>query len=127
MGCPTGEVQENREAFARDFARAHGVYLILKGHRTVTAVPDGQVWINPTGNPGMATAGSGDVLSGLLGAYCARINHQNPEAWVLACTAAVHVHGLAGDLAAEAFTEEALIARDLINQIHAAVQKISES
>lgn len=127
MACSTGEVQENREAFARDFACAHGVYLILKGHRTVTAEPSGQVWINSTGNPGMATAGSGDVLSGLLGAYCARINHQNPEAWVLACTAAVHVHGLAGDLAAEAFTEDALIARDLINQIHAAVQKISES
>jgi hydroxyethylthiazole kinase-like uncharacterized protein yjeF len=127
MGCSTGEVQESRETFAREFARTHGVYLILKGHRTVTADPEGAVWINPTGNPGMATAGSGDVLSGLLGAFCARINHQNPEAWLLACTAAVHVHGLAGDLAAEAFTEEALIARDLINQIHAALQKIAES
>jgi len=126
-GCKTGEIQENREQFAREFATRYGLYLVLKGFRTVIADPDGQVWINPTGNPGMATAGSGDVLSGMLGAFCARINHQNPEAWVLATTAAVYLHGLAGDIAAEAFREECLIARDIINQIHTGMQKITET
>jgi len=123
----TGEVQENREMIAQDFARKYGHYLILKGHRTVAADPDGQVWINPTGNPGMATAGSGDVLSGILGAFCARINHQNPEAWALACNAAVYVHGLAGDLATEKLSEESVIARDIVRFICPAIRRIRES
>ncbi len=126
MGCSTGDVQENREKFARDFACQHDVFLILKGFRTVLAEPSGQVWINPTGNPGMATAGAGDVLSGILGGFCARINHRNPHAWRLACMAAIYLHGLAGDLAAEAFTEDSIIARDLINHLHAAIQKLYE-
>jgi len=112
---------------AQDFARKYGHYLILKGHRTVAADPDGQVWINPTGNPGMATAGSGDVLSGILGAFCARINHQNPEAWALACNAAVYVHGLAGDLATEKLSEESVIARDIVRFICPAIRRIRES
>lgn len=124
LGCTTGEVQEDREGRARDFACRFGVYLVLKGHRSLVADPTGQVWVNLTGNPGMATAGAGDVLSGVLAAYCARINHRNPHAWTLACTAAVHVHGLAGDLAAESFTEESLLARDIIHHLHVAVKKI---
>ncbi|MBN2432859.1 MAG: NAD(P)H-hydrate dehydratase [Acidobacteria bacterium] len=127
MHCTTGEVQENREEVAREFSQNFGVYLILKGYRTVFAEPSGQVWINPTGNSGMATAGTGDVLSGILGAFCARINHQNRDAWILAAVAATYLHGLAGDLAAEAFTEEALVARDLINFIHTGIQQIRES
>lgn len=127
LGCTTSEVQENREGVAQSFSREYGVYLILKGHRTIFAEPGGQVWINMTGNPGMATAGAGDVLSGVLGAFAARINHQNPEAWTMACTSAVYLHGLAGDLAAEAFTEETIIARDIINHFHAALQKIIET
>jgi len=127
MNCTTGEVQENREEVAREFSGKYRVYLILKGYRTVFAEPSGQVWINPTGNPGMATAGTGDVLSGILGAFCARINHQNSDAWILAAAAAAYLHGLAGDLAAEAFTEEALVARDLINFIHTGIQRIRES
>ena len=123
----TGEVQENREMIAQDFARKYGHYLILKGHRTVAADPDGQAWINPTGNPGMATAGSGDVLSGILGAFCARINHQNPAAWALACNAAVYVHGLAGDLATEKLSEESVIARDIVRFICPAIRRIRES
>lgn len=123
----TGEIQENREAVAAEFVKQFGTYLILKGFRTVFAEPGGQVWVNLTGNPGMATAGSGDVLSGIIGSFCARINHQNPEAWIMACTAAVHLHGLAGDLAAEAVTEECLVARDIIGHMPAAVQKINNS
>jgi len=127
LSCSTGDVQENREACACEFARKYNVYLILKGYRSLLADPGGQVWINPTGNPGMATAGSGDVLSGILGAFCARINHQNQDAWVLACSAAFYLHGLAGDFAADAFTEESLVARDIINMIHEGIKTIRES
>ena len=124
MKCSTGEVQENREEIAREFAVKHNTILILKGYRSILADPGGQIWINPTGNPGMATAGSGDTLAGILGAFCARINHQNNDAWLLACLSALYIHGLAGDLAAEALTEEAMVARDIINFIPKSIQKI---
>lgn len=126
LSTSSGEVEENREEIARSFAREFGVYLVLKGHRTVLAEPGGQVWINMTGNPGMATAGAGDVLSGLLGAFCARINHQNPDAWGLACRAAVHVHGMAGDMAAEELCEESVISGDIISHIPKAIRRIKE-
>lgn len=126
LGCSTGDVQEDREGISTEFARKYGVYLILKGFRTVVAEPDGQVWINLTGNPGMATAGSGDVLSGILGAFCARINHRNAEAWGMACRAGVHIHGLAGDLASKEVSEESLIAGDIIRFIGAAIRQVKE-
>ncbi len=124
LGCSTGDVQESRERLAGEFARKHGVHLILKGYRTICADPDGQVWINRTGNPGMATAGSGDVLAGMLGAICARINHRNSEAWGMACRAAAYIHGLAGDLAARKVTEESLMAGDIIRSIGMAIRKL---
>lgn len=103
------EVGEDRAGEAGAFARAHGCYLVLKGHRTLVACPDGEIYVNQTGNPGMATGGSGDVLAGMVGGLLA----QGLEPKV-AVTAAVYLHGLAGDLAAEELGEYAMTAADLL-------------
>ena len=92
----TAEVQRNRLELARSFAAKHGVTVVLKGARTIVAAPDGDVFINTTGNPGMATGGSGDVLAGVAGGFLA----QGLDGKQAACLA-VYLHGLAGDRAAE--------------------------
>lgn len=109
------EVQRDRIACARDVARAYGVVVVLKGAASVVAAPDGRVWLNPTGNPGLASGGTGDVLTGIAGAFLAR--GFDP---VEAARAAVYLHGRAGDLAAASVGEEALIARDVIAALPAA-------
>lgn len=111
------EVGEDRAAQARDFATGHGCYLILKGHRTLVACPDGEIYVNQTGNPGMATGGSGDVLTGVAAALLAQ--GLPPKA---ALTAGVYLHGMAGDLAAEALGEYAVTARDLIDYLPRAMR-----
>jgi len=103
------DVQSDRVALARSFAVDHGCYLVLKGYLTVVAGPDGQAWINPTGNPGMATGGSGDVLTGVLAGLLAQ--GLSP---LDACLAGVYAHGLAGDLASADHGETSLIAGDII-------------
>jgi len=108
-GLSVAEIQSNRVAVARDFAKAHRVTLVLKGARTVVALPDGRARINPTGNPGMATGGAGDVLSGLCGALLAQ-GLAPPDA----ASTAVYAHGLAGDLEEEWRGQLGLIASDLI-------------
>jgi len=106
-GLAIGEIQRRREDVARDFAARHGVILVLKGPGTV--VTDGpRIAVNPTGNSGMATGGSGDVLTGLTGALLA--SGMEPFE---AARLAVYLHGLAGDLAAEELSEPGLIATDL--------------
>ncbi|WP_224360924.1 NAD(P)H-hydrate dehydratase [Hyalangium versicolor] len=108
-GRSTKEVQAHRVEVARNLATGHGVTVVLKGARTLIASPDGEIYVNPTGNPGMATGGSGDVLSGICGAFLAQ-GLRVPEAiW-----AAVYTHGLAGDLAAERRGKVGLIAGDII-------------
>ena len=97
-GVNTAEIQAHRLESARDFARKHQVNLVLKGFRTLTAAPDGKVWVNPTGNPGMATGGTGDVLTGMTAGLVAQYRDR-PISEVAA--AAVFLHGLAGDLAAK--------------------------
>ena len=94
-GQSTGAVQAARLDVARDFAVTHDVHLVLKGHRTLIATPAGDVFVNPTGNPGMATGGTGDVLTGAIAAWIAQLGDV-----VAATTLAVYLHGLAGDLAA---------------------------
>ena len=108
-GLDTREVQDRRETVARDFAAEHKVVVILKGHETVVASPTGEVAINTTGNNGMATGGSGDVLAGLLGGLLA----QGLSTWG-AARLGVWLHGAAGDLAAEKLTARAMIARDIV-------------
>ena len=116
MGRLTGktasQVNAAREQTALDFAQKYGVVTVLKGAGTVTAAPDGRVLVNPTGNSGMATGGSGDVLAGMLASLLA----QNPLPFETAA-AAVYLHGNAGDLAAEAFGKRSLLPTDIISFI----------
>ncbi|MEC4890566.1 MAG: NAD(P)H-hydrate dehydratase [Nitrospira sp.] len=105
-------VNADRIGTATRFARERGVYLVLKGARTIIARPDGLVAICPTGNPGMATAGTGDVLTGIMVGLLA----QGLASWDAAC-AATYLHGLAGDLAAEVNGQAGMIAGDVIEQI----------
>jgi NAD(P)H-hydrate epimerase len=103
-------VHTERIAVARAFAQRYGVTLVLKGARTVTADPQGGVYINATGNAGMATAGSGDVLTGIVGAYLAQ--GLPPTA---AAVLAVYRHGVAGDRAARIrYSTASLLASDII-------------
>ncbi len=99
----------------RAFSEKYGVVVVLKGAFTGIASPDGQYWFNPTGNPGMATGGSGDVLTGLITGLLSR--GMKP---VDAALAGVYLHGMAGDLAAGELGQEALIAGDMIRKLGAA-------
>ena len=114
-----GDLSAGREASAEAFAAAHGVYLILKGHRTVIAAPDGRLAVNPTGNSGMAKGGSGDVLSGMV----VSLLGQDMEPFA-ACCAAVYLHGLAGDLTAAEKTERAMTPTDLLETIPEALKEL---
>jgi NAD(P)H-hydrate epimerase len=117
----TAEIQARRLESARDFARQHQVTLVLKGFRTLTAAPDGKVWVNPTGNPGMATGGTGDVLTGITAGLVAQYRHR-PISEVAA--AAAFLHGLAGDLAAKDKGQASLIAGDLIEALPKAYRAV---
>ncbi len=108
VGVSTAEVQAERMKFARAYAGETGVVLVLKGHETI--VTDGErEWVNTTGNPGMATGGSGDVLTGFLTGLLAQTLF---DLFQTACLA-VHLHGMAGDLAAEEMSQAGMIASDL--------------
>jgi NAD(P)H-hydrate epimerase len=120
IGMSIEEVQGNRLEIARTFASTHQVYVILKGHRTLIASPDGSVFINPTGNPGMATGGTGDVLCGMLAAWLAQL--LDAEA---ACKLAVYLHGVAGDLAEADEGEVSMTAGDLAGHIGDAILEIT--
>ena len=96
--------------------------MVLKGAGTVVALPDGQLFINGTGNPGMATGGTGDVLTGMIGGFLA----QGYPAGQAACLGA-YLHGLAGDLAAKEKGEAAMIAGDLIGKIPEAILKMQSA
>ena len=114
-------INEDRIGIARSFATTHRVILVLKGANTVIANPQGQIAICPTGNPGMASAGMGDVLTGVITGFLA----QGLTAWN-AARAGVYIHGLAGDLATLTMGEPGLIASDVISAIpHALTQTIS--
>jgi NAD(P)H-hydrate epimerase len=119
-GLSIEDVQGSRLTVARDFASTHHAHLILKGHRTIVATPEGQAFINLTGNPGMATAGSGDVLTGAIAAWLGQL--QDPKA---ACQAGVYLHGLAGDLAEADEGETALIASDIVACLGDAVLELT--
>ncbi len=108
-GTDTGTVLADRVAAARAFAARFGVIVALKGARTVVAEPGGEVFVNPTGNAGMATGGSGDVLSGLIGALVGQRRSDSLGATI----AGVYLHGLAGDLAARESGIRALVASDI--------------
>ncbi len=122
LGLSTKEVVERKLELVPRFAEKYSVYLVLKGYRTLTASPDGRVYVNPTGNPGMASAGSGDVLSGMIASMI--IQEENLLDAVLA---AVYVHGLSGDLAAARLGEKPMTAGDIIRCLPQAVRSISSA
>ena len=102
---------ERAEA-ARGLAATNRLFVVLKGHGTVVATPDGRAAINPTGNPGMATGGTGDVLTGMIAGWLA----QGVDADA-ACRLGVYLHGAAGDLAAADEGEVSMTAGDLVRRI----------
>lgn len=112
-------VNSNRENTAIDFAKKFGVVTVLKGAGTIIASPDGEVYINHTGNSGMATGGSGDVLSGIIGSLLAQ-----GAAPINAAAAGVFIHGTIGDLAAEKLGKISMLPTDMIDMIPTAYLKL---
>ncbi len=115
----TATVNANLLGIARDFARTHSSVVVLKGARTIVAHPQGATSISPTGNPGMATAGTGDVLTGILTGLLA----QGVSPWD-AAQIGVFLHGLAGDLAAQAYGYPSLMAGDLLAYLPQAITRV---
>ncbi|HKC70006.1 MAG TPA: NAD(P)H-hydrate dehydratase, partial [Terriglobales bacterium] len=113
------QIQEDRLKVARDFATRHGITTVLKGNRTLVALADGKVWVNPTGNPGMASGGMGDILTGLVAGMLGQ--SKNATTAVLA---AVYLHGLAGDVACDKTGEQSLIATDLLEALPEAFRRV---
>lgn len=118
-GLTVPEIQADRIGVARQFAGEWQVCVVLKGARTIIAAPDGQIYINQTGNPGMATGGTGDILAGMIGGFIA----QGVEVFQAGIIGA-YFHGLAGDLAAEKLGSRGIIASDLLNEIPMAIKKV---
>lgn len=104
-----------------ELAKSLQAYIILKGHNSALCLPNGNVFFNPTGNSGMATAGSGDVLTGIITALLARGYHQQN-----ACMVGMYLHGLAGDLAAKELGKESLVASDIIDHLPQAFQYLED-
>ncbi len=121
-GLSIKAIQSDRLNVARTFAQEHHLVLVLKGNASIIALPDGQAWVNPTGNPGMATGGTGDILTGMVAGVIA----QMPDDVARATVAAVYLHGLAGDVAAETMGEHSLTATDLLNALPEAFRRATQ-
>jgi len=122
VGKTTAEVQQDRIGIARSFAQECGVHLLLKGHRTVIAAPDGRVWINPADSPALATGGTGDVLTGMIAGLFAQFPDQI-EAVVLA---AAYLHGRAGQIGAEKLGDKVFIATDIFQFLPEAMREVAD-
>jgi NAD(P)H-hydrate epimerase len=122
LGISVDDVQNRRLDVAGEFAVNHGIYVVLKGYRSVVATPDGHLFINPSGNPGMATGGTGDVLTGALAAWLAQLLDAE-----MACILAVFLHGVAGDLAAVEHGQTSMVASDLLEQLGPALKQLADS
>jgi len=118
LGCTSSEIQANRLESARRLSSLTKAFVVLKGYRSLISDPAGQVYINLTGNPGMATGGTGDVLTGIVGALLSR------QPIDVALRLGVYLHGLAGDLAAEEIGGTSLIATDLIRKLPEAIRSL---
>ena len=122
LGTSTEEVLEDRLASVRRACAESGAVVVLKGHLSLIADPLGGVYVNPTGNPGMATAGSGDVLTGMIAGFGSQ--GHGPMG---AARLGVFVHGLAGDLAANSVGETGLTAGDIVRHVPEAIERIARS
>ncbi|MCK4378661.1 MAG: NAD(P)H-hydrate dehydratase, partial [Deltaproteobacteria bacterium] len=121
LKIPTREVQQNRLELSRDFACQHNVYLVLKGAGTIIATPDGNTAINSSGNQYLATAGSGDILTGIIGSFLSQ--GLSP---LSACHLGVYVHGLTADILAKAGNNHGITAGDLLQIIPQALTAIEK-
>ena len=122
-GLSISEIQKDRVRVARDFSRERGAIVVLKGHRTLVAKPDGEIWVNTTGNPGMATGGTGDILTGMVAGMIA----QHKDRIFEAVCAGVYLHGLAGDIACENVGEQCMVATDLLTALPEAMKRVREA
>ena len=122
MAQSIDEIQADRVGAARAVAVEHGVILVLKGHRTTIAFPDGRVFVNPTSSPALATGGTGDILTGLIAGLIA----QFPEEIEMAVLAAVYLHGRAGELGAEDLGEKPFVATDILTYLPQAMGEAAE-
>jgi NAD(P)H-hydrate epimerase len=121
LGCTPRDVQRNRLQAALQAAARWQTFVVLKGYRTIVATPDGRAYVNSTGNPGMATGGTGDVLTGMLAGLTAQFGVAH---WGTVLAFGVYLHGLAGDLAAEQVGQASLMASDLIRALPQALQQV---
>ena len=117
--CSIEEVERNRLDLAVSNSVEWECIVVLKGSVTIIASPDGRAFLNPTGNPGMATGGTGDILTGIVAGMLA----QNPRRPFEAVLAAVYLHGLAGDVACETTGEHSLVATDLVRALPEAFRR----
>ncbi|MDR2157436.1 MAG: NAD(P)H-hydrate dehydratase [Clostridiales Family XIII bacterium] len=122
LGTDAGRINADREGSARALAKRFDVTAVLKGSETLVALPDGEIRLNPTGNPGMATGGSGDVLAGVIASFAGQ-GLGAPDA----ASAGVYIHGLAGDVGANGIGEYGLIATDVANALPAAIRTVQKS
>jgi NAD(P)H-hydrate epimerase len=121
LGCTVADIHDDRLASAEKLRKETGATVVLKGASTIVATDEG-VFINPTGNPGMASAGMGDVLAGIIGGFMAQ-----GMAVIDAAVAGVYLHGLAGDVAAQKIGEAGLVATDLIDETALLIKGIATS
>jgi hydroxyethylthiazole kinase-like uncharacterized protein yjeF len=125
VGASIPEVQKDRLGIARKFAREHDLIVVLKGHRTLVVKPDGEAWVNTTGNPGMSTGGTGDILTGITAGMIAQ--HPKDKDAFTAVLAAVHLHGLAGDVMRKVVGEHSMVATDLLVGLPEAFRRTREA
>lgn len=123
-GLSSERILRDRINLSLEFAASRSVFLILKGHHTVIATPEGRAYVNQTGNAGMATAGSGDVLTGMIAALVSQFYRKKSMDEIL--QAAVFLHGYAGDRAARTHGEMSLVASDIVDSIAESFLKIHE-
>ena len=119
-GMTIAAIQRDRIDVARNFSGEHNLILVLKGHRTLVAEPSGELWVNTTGNAGMATGGTGDILTGMVAGLMAQNAHRILEAVM----AAVYLHGCAGDVVKENMGEHSLVATDLLSGLPEAFRRV---
>ena len=134
LGATDRSALAERTRAVSEFAAAHGLFVVLKGTRTLVAAPDGGVYVNPTGNAGLGTAGSGDTLTGIITGFLAQefatkkdadaLSKKNEADALSAVVAAVYVAGLAGDLAARELGMRTMVASDVRRRIGAAVRAL---
>jgi len=131
VGTTDKTALSDRVSAARDFATKHQIILLLKGSRSLIAAPDGRVFVNPTGNAGLGTAGSGDTLTGIITGFMAQAfaNRTSDSQRVNALDttiAALYVGGLAGDVAAEEIGMRAMVASDIRDHLSAAIRSLDK-